>query len=74
MAYLCVATLKKKRNVTHFNLYWSIMAQMTRKLRVTHEANLFNKMLNVINISFEKKWQQQNFILTHVRVLVRWHL
>ena len=51
---------QKKGNVTHFNLYWSIMAQMTRKLRVTHEANLHNKKLNVVNSSIEKKSFRDN--------------
>ena len=36
------------------------MAQMTRKLRVTHEANLHNKKLNVVNSSIEKKSFRDN--------------
>ena len=37
-----------------------MMAQMTRKLRVTHETNLHNKKLNVVDSSVEKKSFRDN--------------
>lgn len=35
-------------------------SQVARKLRVTHEANLHNKKLNVVNSSVEKKSFRDN--------------
>lgn len=58
----CNAQKKEKRDAFQLILEHDGAndSQVARKLRVTHETNLFNRKLNVVNSSFEKKSLRDN--------------